>query len=557
MPRLTRRSLLVAGVATGMAAGFPAIAQSGGLSHGMFTHAVASGDPTSAGVILWTRFVTSDARDGEIAWEIAEDESFANIVGGGKSPVQAARDYCVKVDAQGLQAGRPYAFRFVSASGPSATGLTRTAPSGGVAQLRFALFSCSNLGFGYFHAYRDAATRADIELCIHVGDYFYEYARGVYPETDQTPFGRLIEPETEIITASDYHRRYASYRDDPDLQELHRIKPWITVWDDHEIANDTYDGGAENHDPATQGPWEARRATAVRAYLDWMPVRHDPAAPSITRRYDWGDLATILAVDTRMIGRTKQLSYADALGAVAEQDDATFNAAAEAFARGPLADPSRTLLGAAQEDWLSGELKRSKDAGAVWQVLAQQVVAGHQVMPSRVIDFLPSDADATVRAGLALLARAGKLDLPWNLDSWDGYPAARARLLADARANAANMLVLSGDSHNAWASNLGNASGRPMAVEVGGTSVTSPGLETSMTAAPNGGREAAMTEANPELAWCDVTRKGYALVTLTRQTAEARFIATGDVTQRGAPPAGETVLVSEASASGPAGWVSA
>lgn len=558
MTVITRRNLLVTGLATGLAGRFPAIAQSGSLSHGMFTHAVASGDPTPSAVILWTRFVTSDARDGEIAWEIAETEAFDKIVGSGKAAVRAAADYCVKVDAQGLAPGRPYAFRFIGAQGPSPTGLTRTAPESGVASLKFALFSCSNLGFGYFHAYRDAAARDDIELCIHVGDYIYEYARGVYPKPEKTLAGRLIYPETEIVTPSDYHRRYASYRDDLDLQELHRLKPWITVWDDHELANDTYDGGAQNHDPATQGPWEERRATAVQAYLDWMPIRHDPAQGlNIYRRYDWGGLATILALDTRLTGRTKQLSYKEELAPFADKDDATFNAAAESFAKTKLADPARTLLGVTQEAWLSGELKRSKEAGATWQVLAQQLVTGRQSTPAAFAGFLPSDATPEAQAAMALRTRIGKLGLPGNLDAWGGYPAARDRLLADCRANAANAIVLSGDSHNAWAHNLTDASGTVAAVEVAGTGVSSPGIESSLSAAPEGGRETAMREANPELAWCDITNKGYAIVTLTRETAEARFIATGPVTERDAKIVKETVLVSPASATGPSAWSAA
>ena len=202
MPRLTRRSLFAAGLAAGAFAHFPALAETPGLSHGMFTHAVASGDPLPDAVILWTRFVTADACDGEIAWEIAEDEGFTKLAGGGRATVRAAADFCVKIDARGLQPGRSYAYRFVAASGPSVTGLTRTAPAGGVARMTFALFSCSNLGFGYFHAYRDAAARADVDLCIHVGDYIYEYARGVYPKPEATLAGRLIAPETEIVTPS-------------------------------------------------------------------------------------------------------------------------------------------------------------------------------------------------------------------------------------------------------------------------------------------------------------------------------------------------------------------
>jgi alkaline phosphatase D len=558
MTTLTRRALVLTGAASGLAAGFPIRAQTADLSHGTFTHAVASGDPTSESVILWTRFVTSDAMDGEIGWEIAEDDTFAKITATGKAPVRARHDFCVKVDVKGLQPGRPYAYRFLGAKSPSIVGLTRTAPAAGAASMNFALFSCSNLPYGWFHAYRDAAQRPDIELCIHVGDYIYEYGRGTYPTFNDSVPDRILWPEVEIISLSDYHRRYASYRDDPDLQELHRLKPFVTVWDDHELANDTFDGGAQNHDPATEGAWEDRRARAVQAYLDWMPIRQDPKSGlSIYRRYDWGDLATLMLLDTRMIGRSKALSYWEDIGDIPQMDEAALGAAAQKLSSGPLADPNRTMMGATQEAWLSNELKRSKQAGAVWQVLAQQVVMGAILTPQQFNTFMPADATERTKGYTMTGTRVARYGLPYTLDSWGGYPPARERLLADISANANNALVLSGDSHSAWACNLGDRGGRPIAVEVATTAVTSAGMEKWLTGAPTGGREAALTSTNPELAWCDGTNKGYAMVTLTRTQATATFVAVGDVADRSAGVVAETRLVSEASASGPSAWVKA
>ena len=557
MPHLTRRTLLAAGLAGPALSCAPAFAATRGVAHGAFTHGVASGDPLKDAVILWTRFVTADAGPGEIGWEVAEDDSFKSIVRSGKAAVSPRRDFCVKVDARGLKPGRSYAYRFVGAKGPSVTGLTRTAPDAGAASLRFALLSCANLGFGWFHAYRDAAARPDIELCIHVGDYFYEYGRGAYPSAKEAVAGRILMPEVELISSSDYHRRYANYRDDPDLQELHRIKPWIAIWDDHEFANDTWSGGAQNHDPATEGAWQTRRANAVQAYLDWMPVRHDPRQGlAIYRRYDWGGLATLLMLDTRMIGRSRAMSYQELFGDVPDMDETKLAAAVDAFKRKAYIDPKRTMMGFPQEAWLRKELQRSRAAGTPWQVMAQQVVMGDVVTPQAFNRFVPADATERTKTYTLSGTRLAKYGLPYTLDAWGGYPAARARLMADIQAHAANTIVLSGDSHSAWANNLAAAADGPcLAVEVAATAVTSPGMEKWLTAAPAGGREDALTGENPGIAWCDATNKGYAIVTLTRENATADFVALGDVADPAAGVIGNSRMVAEATGAGPRPWL--
>ena len=534
MVHVTRRTVVAATPL--LAAAGAAHAKASALARGTFTHGVASGDPTASAVILWTRFTPTSPGAATVRWEIADDEKFQHVRAHGEATASPLDDYCIKVDARGLAAGRRYFYRFVSAGDPSPTGLTRTAPSGGVESLSFALFSCANKPFGYFHAYAHAAAREDLDLCIHVGDYIYEYARGMYPSAGETVPGRLIEPANELVALSDYHARYASYRADPVLQELHRTKPFLAVWDDHELANDTWKDGAENHQPATEGAWSVRRVMAAKAYNDWMPIRRQSSLLQIYRRFDWGSLATIVMLDTRLIGRDQQLDWRTALGPVADKGPAALAEAATAFERGPLGDVRRSLLGADQEAWMRRELRRSKSRGVPWQILAQQIVVGKQGFPVNATSLLGDGASERARQFAGIGALVGHLGYGWNLDSWSGYPPARDRFLQSCARDGANALVLSGDSHNAWANNLpGGRDGRPAAIEIGGMSVSSPGFERTFTNVAPGGREQAMVAANPELAWCDVTHRGYAAAKLTATQVDVDWVAFGSITTPVAP----------------------
>lgn len=553
---LHRRQMLALG-----AAALPSIAQAApargsGLPRGAFTHGVASGDPTSTSIILWTRFVPSGAPSATLRWEIAEDETFRRVARSGRTRVDASTDFCAKVDVRGLQPGARYAYRFLGADGPSVTGLTRTAPRGGVESLTLALFSCSNLPFGRFHAYRDAAKRDEIDLCVHVGDYIYEYPRGKYPSTAEAMPGRLIEPATEIISFNDYHQRYQSYRADADLQELHRVKPFITVWDDHELANDAWTNGAQEHDPSTEGSWSTRVANAASAYWDWLPIRGARVAPwRLYRRFEWGDLATILPLDTRLIGRNEPLDYQSVLGPAMAQGGLALMQAMAAFKRDQLDNPARTLLGKPQEDWFAAELARAKGRGARWQIVPQQVVMGYQVAPPEVGQFMPANAPDFVKQRLGAAAALGQAGLAWNLDSWGGYPKARERFLAACAAHGSNVVVLGGDSHNAWANNLpGGKDGRPAALEVAGTSVTSPGMESTLSNAAPGAREASMLRTNKELAFCDMTNKGYAKITVTNAAIATEFVQFASVRGDDPTPTGRATINAEASAAGVGPW---
>ncbi|NWG52774.1 MAG: alkaline phosphatase D family protein [Hydrogenophilaceae bacterium] len=547
---LSRRSLLIA--ASLAAAPVPAVAQ--GSPQGRFTHGVASGDPLETAVILWTRFAPADGGDAELRFEVSEREDFSRIARRGRAVARAANDYCAKVDVRGLRPGRSYYYRFLSGAGPSPTGMTKTAPRGAAARLSFAFFSCSNKPFGYFHAYGHAAARADIDIALHLGDYIYEYARGVYPAADVALADRVIEPAGEIVTYADYCARYASYHDDIDLQELRRLKPMSVIWDDHELANNAYRTGAQNHQEGAEGAWTDRVAAAAKAFFDWMPIRRpDPGSARIYRSLDWGDLARIILLDTRLIGRPQEFSY-DALAAAAAEGPEAALAAAQAF-RAQLTNPALSRLGAAQEAWFEAEVAGSKARGHAWQVIAQQVVMGEQIAPAGLSRLLGEDASPGTRRYVTGGEQIGALGLPWNLDSWGGYPAARARLLEACVAHGTNAIVLSGDSHNCWVNNLAAAGGgRNAAIEFAGGSVSSFGFESALTNAQPGEREAIMRGGNPGMAWCDVTRRGYGAVTLTREACAAEWVAFENVRDAAASSVTVTTLTSAASANGPSDW---
>lgn len=555
MIRANRRQVLHAAAVGGLGLAAPAIARArGGLSAGAFTHGVASGDPLSDRVMLWARFATPDGSVGRIRWEVAEDEAFRRLAAAGEAFASPFSDYCAKVDAGGLAPGRAYFYRFLSASGASPTGRTRTAPATGSAPLTLALFSCSNLPFGYFNAYANAAAREDVDVCVHVGDYIYEYARGTYPSEAQTVRGWL-EPAGEIVRLADYYTRYRAYRADPDLQELHRVKPFAAVWDDHEITNNTWWEGAQNHQPATEGAWAQRRAAAFKAYSDWLPIRTFANEPlRIYRTLDWGQTASIMLLDARLIGRDEQLDWQTAIGP-AQDDPAGMRKAVAALAAGPLADPRRTLLGARQEAWLNRQLARAKARGAGWAILAQQVVMARQIGTAAAARLLPDDAPEGSRRFITQSGELGAIGLEWNLDAWAGYPAARARLLQNLAGFGPQVSVLAGDSHNAWLSDLTDAKGGLAGVEFAGGSVSSPGFERTLAKAAPGEREAVMRAANPNLKFADLTNRGYGVLRYTPAQVQAEWVATGPAGVRSPQAAGTARLIA-APKSGQ-GWMEA
>ena len=501
--RLSRRSFVTTATLGTGAFAIPGFAQTATVAVATgFTHSVASGEPAADSVLLWTRYVPVTGDSVRLRAEISETPDFAKIVAGGEQITGGWRDYTVKITAGGLRPGRRYHYRFVAPDGGfSPVGQTRTLPERSTRSFRLAIFSCSNLPFGYFNAYAHAAARGDIDLAVHLGDYFYEYQTGDYPSPDQAVAGRQPQPASELLHLADYRIRYASYRSDPDLQRLHALVPWIVQWDDHESSNDSWEGGAQNHQP-DEGDWNARRAASIQAYREWMPVSDEP-----WKAYDIGTLATLFRTETRLLARTKQpdiaplfkqLDYVTALGA---------------FRDGAWMDPAVTMMGSQQEDWLAHAMLRSVKAGQRWQVVGFGTIMGKTVMPPEAATWLKADATPRTRSYILAGIAATKAGLPFNYDNWGGYPAARARFLKSAQAMDANLIVLSGDSHNAWAYDLAQ-DGEPAGVEFAGHSVTSPGYESGVATDP-AVIARALVAANPELKWCDTSRRGYMVTTLT------------------------------------------
>ena len=513
---LDRRTLFRAGVLGVGLAALPLSAAASTMRG--FTHGVASGEPGAAQVLLWTRFVGYGPVT--LRYEVSEAADFAKIISGGEVLASPDRDGCVKPVATGLEPDRWYYFRFIAPDGAmSDIGRTRTLPAGDTARFRLAVVGCSNFGFGWFNAYAHIAETDQTDLVIHTGDYIYEYGAGTYPTAKEAMPGRVLDPQTEIVALADYRRRYATYRSDPDLQRLHQIFPMIAVPDDHESANDSYRDGAENHDPATEGSWDVRKRAAMQAYREWLPVSDEPWA-----KYDLGQLATIFRLETRLTGRSKPFDLAEIVKG-AESDPARLTAALEAFRDGGWRDPARGLMGDAQEAWLYAGLKQSRSAGKVWQVLAQQVVMSNMTLSLPVTEAVLSTLPDYIRGRLKVALATNEAGLPFNMDAWDGYPAARERLLAAAQEAGANLVVLAGDSHNGWASNLDNQ-GAAAGIEFAGHSVASPGAEAYLPWIKPQDLAAQQVANNRQLQWADTGQRGYMAVELTpaRATTDYHFL---------------------------------
>ena len=385
-----------------------------------------------------------------------------------------AHDFTAKVTVTGLNPGRWYFYRFIAPDGttPSPVGRTRTLPEGPTSAFTLGVFSCSNFRFGHFNAYRHAAERNDLDLIIHTGDYFYEYEMGRYPSEEQALAGRdLMHRRTETMALADYWLRYATYRADPDLAALHRNFPMIARWDDHEITNNPWMGGAENHQP-DEGDWEARKRAAMQAYQR-LDAGFRCAMGQLSDRRSRNDHPARNA-DYR--ARVEQLDYANAVG-----DGSAIPESLAAFRDGPWSDEGRTILGAEQEAWLKPpRLPPRWASGTRWQILAQQIIMARLNFPLPLAEDIANSDQCSRSAN----ARA----IPCCCDP--GRPTAQSRRLGwvsgrphpalsgGARRSDANLLVLSGDSHNGWASDLQH-DGANVGVEMAGHSVTSPGLKAS------------------------------------------------------------------------------
>lgn len=517
--RIDRRALLLTGTFGIGALALPGVALAQAAARG-FTHSVASGEPGPDTMLLWTRYVPADGGAVKLRAQIAASADFTRIIAEGEQITGPWRDHTAKVTVAGLSPDTRYFYRFVAPDGSfSPVGRTKTLPLGDARRFGIAIFSCSNLPFGYFNAYGHAAARDDIDLWVHLGDYLYEYKKGGYAPAGGAVGGRWPEPAGEMIHLADYRLRYASYRADPDLQALHAAKPMLVQWDDHESANDSWEGGAENHQPDTEGDWSARKAAAMQVFREWMPVSEMPWGT-----YDIGTLATFFRTESRLLARSQQPDVAPLFK---EADPVK---ALTAFRDGAWQDPAVTMLGSEQEVWLDHAMRRSVKAGQRWQVVGFGTIMGNLVTPAEAMSWLAPDADPRAKAYVMAGVTAGKLGLPLGYDSWGGYPAARARFLKSSQAMGANLLVVCGDSHNAWAFDLAQ-DGKAAGVEFAGHAVTSPGFESALKLDPKV-VAAGMVKANPELKWCDTSRRGYMALTLTPDQARNDWVFVDTITER-------------------------
>lgn len=431
-----------------------------------FYHGVASGDPLSDAVIIWTRY-TPDATGDPVTvnWEVATDTGFTDIVQSGDYITQSNRDWTVKVDVTGLLANMHYYYRFEIGGVYSMVGRTRTAPVGVVDSLRFAVASCSDYVEGYFHGYRSMVERNDIDAVIHLGDYIYE--NGSSGSID-----RPHEPPHRITVLDDYRQRYSQYRLDPDLRCVHQMYPFINVWDDHELANNSWFGGAEAHDEPGDGLWEDRKAFAARAYHEWVPFRAPDPNDSIRiyRTLKWGELLELYMADTRIIGRDLQ-------------DDQAID------------EPDRHILGAEQFGWLVNEMENSTSQ---WKILGQQVLMAALEIP--LVGIVPLTEDA-----------------------WNGYRWERNNLYDSVLVkNLDNFVVLTGDIHTAWANNL-EKDGNNVGVEFVCSSITKQNAGISLP-------QEIITSTNPHIEFVELAGHGYYVldVNLTRTQVDYQWV--GDIT---------------------------
>jgi alkaline phosphatase D len=532
MTRLTRRGALGLGAGLGVAGlGAAGCATTGDVasSKGAFQHGIASGDPTQTSVLIWTRVTPELEGPMSVAWGVARDSGFKDVVKRGTFNTGPERDYTVKVDVQGLEPGQLYYYWFSVGRTSSPGGATRTLPATGVSDYRMAVVSCSNWPFGYFNAYREIArrgARGKIDAVIHLGDYIYEYSINGYGSAIGKELGRNHVPEHEIITLADYRQRHAQYKSDPDLQAAHAVAPWFCTWDDHESTNNSYRTGAENHQADTEGDWSVRKAVAVQAYLEWMPVR-DPEAgkarEAIWRKFEIGDLATLFLLESRLVGRGEDVTY----GEIYLAADVDRPAIVDRI-KARINDPNRTMLGFEQEAWLADGLKQSAAAGKKWQVLGNQVTMAKVQMPDLQRHLTPEQY-ATVPQGAKRSYSTARWGLEWNPDAWSGFPQARERLYQAAKAANARLVTLTGDTHTAWANELHDASGQKRGVEFGCTSVTSNGAGDSL---PLKELNWLMPEANDEVVYYNAFSKGFTVLTLTADQVEAEFVKVSTVRSR-------------------------
>jgi alkaline phosphatase D len=426
-------------------------------------------------VVLWTCVPKATELE-TVSWILARDTQLTNVVAYGNVRAEAAHSYCVKVKVEGLQPGTTYYYRFGMRNSPSEIGRTRTAATTSN-NLKFAVVSCSSYEWGYFNAYRAIAHEKNVQAVIHLGDYIYEYEAGKYRRKNlpRKPF-----PNAELVRLQDYRSRYAQYHLDPDLQEVHRLHPFICIWDDHELANDVHQSGAQNHQPEKEGDWNARSMAARQAYFEWIPLEDQPDY-RIRRHFTFGNLASLSMLDGRLEGRSKQVSSAN--------DPARY-------------DTTRHMLGQEQAEWL---LAQTSNPDIRWKLIGNQVIFTPYEYPAKFTTYSKS------------------------MDMWEGYPVERDRILRAWHQNhQKNLIVLTGDVHCSFAFDLRQNPSDPQSsvgVEWVTPSISSSNLNeyTKTWKTRIAERWFRDPELNPHLNAINMRDHGYLLVELTPTQAKSTW----------------------------------
>lgn len=509
-----------------------------------FLHGVASGDPLTDSLILWTKVTPAQQVDAvQLLLEVSDSPDFGKVQHQQLCLARKEANYCCKVDLTGLQPGRSYYYRFSDSNTVSATGHGKTLPAGSVSEVRFAVLSCSNYPAGYFHVYQQVAQQ-QLDAVLHLGDYIYEYEQGGYATERSVELGRALaaDNQAEMVSLTDYRKRYALYRSDKDLQQAHANHSFICVWDDHEITNDAWTDGAENHQP-NEGDYQLRKLNALQAYYEWMPIRPlvSGQQQSLSRSFAFGDLVDLHMLDTRIEGRNQQLDYA-------HYTDKTSRAFDSQRFIADLTNSKRTLLGQKQQQWLQAQLLRSK---AHYQVLGQQVLMAKMMFPSELLSAFskpgPELVDKIAQL-TALKQRVAKGDtslsaedkkriesvVAYNLDAWDGYPYEREVIYKTALQQNKKLVVLAGDTHNAWASSLHDQQGNKVGIELATPSVSSPGIETYLKLNTSQVEQlaAVLPALIDELEYCNLHQRGYLLVAFSKAQVDARWFFVDDITKK-------------------------
>ncbi len=493
-----------------------------------FAHGVASGDPAHDSVVLWTRVsVSDDEARGE--WELAEDDGFSVVVRRGSFITHRERDLTVKVVADGLRPGTRYFYRFISGGQTSPVGRTLTLPVGELAQLGLALASCSNYPFGYFNAYESIALDPEVDVVVHLGDYIYEYGPDGYGGKRGAELDREHQPPSEIYSLQDYRTRHAQYKSDAQSQKMHAAHPLIAIWDDHESTNNPWMHGAENHQD-DEGDWHARRAASLQAYYEWMPVR-DPQLPAQRKQYwrhfQFGNLASLVTLETRHTGRSEQVEYGDHPEALESADNA------RAFMQQVVGAPNRNMLAPEMEAFLDGALRESVAAGRPWRMIGNQIPMARTQTPridEEVLAALDLPASEPLPDSFTAFRKRGDLGLPLYLDPWDGYPWAREKFYRLCRqAQVSDLLVLTGDSHSFWQNQLFADDGTAMGVEIGTTGVTSPGDFVDFGPKAAEALDRSLVRSNREILWTEGRTHGYVRIVLRPEWASVTYIGVSSI----------------------------